>query len=74
MSDDSPEIIMAEFMGDIRKAVTKHFTRLYKTHDFTAAHMIIGGLEQAKQKVIRELDKMLEKALEEKYFGLEEAP
>lgn len=73
MTED-PELVMAEFMGDIRKAVIKHFTRLDEAHGFTAAHMIIGALEQAKQKVIRELDKMLEKVLEEKYFGLEEAP
>jgi len=67
------EAIMAEFIGDIGRAVKKHWPRLQEVGGFTAAHMIIGGLEQAQQKVIRELERILEETLEEKYFGLEEA-
>lgn len=71
-SEESPEAIIAEFVGDIGRAVKKHWPRLNKVSGFTAAHMIIGALEQAKHKVLNELDNMLLETLEEKYFGPEE--
>ncbi|KKM62894.1 hypothetical protein LCGC14_1517080 [marine sediment metagenome] len=72
MAEESPEAIVAEFMGDVSRAVKKHWVRLDAVCGFAGAHIIIGALEQAKQKVVRELDGMLEKVLEEKYFGLED--
>lgn len=67
------EAIMAEFVGDIGRAIKKHWPGLQEESGFAAAHMIIGGLEQAQQKVIRELERMLEEVLEEKYFLKEDS-
>lgn len=72
MTEEDAELIVAEFMGDISKAVKKHWVRLDTACGIAGAHIIIGALEQAKQKVVRELDVMLEKILEEKYFGLDD--
>lgn len=70
--DEGSEAIMAEFMGDIRRAVIKHWPRLNEINGFAGAHMIIGALEQAQQKILQELDKMLVETLQEYYFDLEE--
>jgi len=72
MNEESPEAIITEFVGDVADAVKKHWPRLNKVSGFAAAHMIIGALEQAQQKVLREFDEMLNETLEERYFGIEE--
>jgi len=72
MSEESPEAIITEFIGDIADAIKKHWPRLNKIGGFTAAHMLIGALEQAQQKVLRDFNEMLDETLQEHYFGPEE--
>jgi len=73
MSDSSEETLeglTTEFVLDLADIVKRHWTRLSEIEGlgFAGAHMLIGALEQAQQKILADLNRELEKILLETYF------
>ena len=66
---ESAEGLVAEFMVELSKLVKKYWPPLSEQTGFASAHILIGALEQAQQKILEELNSELSKILEEHYFS-----
>lgn len=56
------ESLMAEFVGDLSEVIKVHWPKLAKEAGFTSAHMIMGALDQLKQKILEDLNEELIRA------------
>ena len=62
MEEATPETLIAEFIGDIALVIKKHWPLIAEKAGFASAHMIVGALEQMKQKILEDLNEELLKA------------
>ena len=57
------ESLVADFVTDISEVVKAYWGPLAGEVGFTSAHIIIGVLEQVKQKILEEMSEELFKAV-----------
>ena len=56
------ESVMAEFVGELSEVIKRYWPKLAIEAGFTSAYMIMGALDQCKQKVLEDLNEELIRA------------